>query len=152
MTVTGKAIGGIHRIIMRTGAVIATVLFVVLVPLAFRDRGEYLLRALFFVPLFLLLGFMVYQGVIAQFATITVSVESLVYRSPFKRIEIRWEAIRNLRTVVIKAGLYFVVSTTDRPKEVWIPGGDAKVRKAILTITTEQRIRGRLAEIHSERA
>lgn len=152
MTIQGKAIGGLQRVIMLTGAVIATALLVVFVPLAFRDKGEYLLRILFFGPLFLLLGFMLYHGVAAQFATISVGAESLVYRSPLKRIEIRWDEIRSLRTVIIRAGMYFVVSTTHRPKEVWIPGGDAKVRKAILTITIEQRIRERLAEIRSERS
>lgn len=152
MVVEGKASGVFHRVILLMGAALALVLFAVVAPLAFRDEGEYLLRALFFVPLFSLLGFMLYQGVAAQFATITVSAESLLYRTPLKRIEIRWETIRSFRTVIIKAGVFFVVSTTDRPKEAWIPGGDAKVRKAILTITTEQRIRDRLAGAQAKRA
>ena len=112
----------------------------VFVPLAFRDKGDYALRIIFFVPLFALIGTMIFQGISTQFSSITISSESLIYRSLLGRKEIPLADLRESRMVLIISVWYFVFKT-DSPGEIWIPGGDRRIMEALLRIKAERRIR-----------
>ena len=121
-----------------TGIPIGLALLYILIPLAFRDQGDYVLKIIFFGPLFVLFMGMVCLGIFYQFATITLSKDGLIYRGLGREKKIAWGEVARIKCPLSagpRGGFTSYASITKKDgKVLLIPCGGGIFKKSLVAI------------------